>query len=91
MPQLLALAAANGDLVEIADSFYLHAEVDQRSRQALATKLQESDGLTMSEIREVLQTSRKYAVPYCEFLDRVGFTQRQGDLRVLAGSKVNDE
>jgi len=86
VPQLLALAAANGDLVEVADDFYLHAEVEQTSRQALAAKLQESSGLTMSEIREVLDTSRKYAVPYCEFLDRVGFTKRQGDLRVLAAA-----
>ena len=39
----------------------------------------------VSQIRELLATSRKFAVPICEYLDRSGFTRRQGDLRVLAG------
>ena len=32
----------------------------------------------------MLSTSRKYAVPFCEYLDRIGLTRREGDLRVLA-------
>ena len=43
-------------------------------------------GLTVSEIRELLATSRKYAVPLCEYFDRVGFTRREGDLRRLAAT-----
>jgi selenocysteine-specific elongation factor len=43
-------------------------------------------GLTVSEIREVLKTTRKYAVPLCEYFDRVGFTRRENDRRVLAES-----
>ena len=42
--------------------------------------------LTSEEIREVLNTSRKYAVPLVEYLDRVGFTQRLGDKRKLVGN-----
>ena len=82
--KLLALAAANGDLVEISDDYYMHSDVEQQSKETLAEKLAEGTGMTMSEIRETLQTSRKYAVPFCEYLDRIGFTQRQGDVRVLA-------
>ena len=84
VPQLFALAAANGDLVGISAEYYLHAEVDQHCREILAAKLSEGQGMTLSAIRETLSTSRKYAVPYCEYLDRIGFTERQGDLRVLA-------
>ena len=40
--------------------------------------------LTLSEIRELLATSRKYAVPLCEYWDKVQFTIRKGDLRLLA-------
>lgn len=82
--QLVALAVANGDLVEITPEYLLHAEVDQQARQRLTTAFSQEHGLTVSQIREILNTSRKYAVPYCEHLDRVGFTRRQGDLRVLA-------
>ncbi|HEX7447583.1 MAG TPA: selenocysteine-specific translation elongation factor [Pirellulales bacterium] len=81
--QLIALAAAEGELVEIAAGLYLHAEHEQRMRATLAEPLKGGDGLTVSQIRELLTTSRKYAVPICEYLDRTGFTRRVGDKRVL--------
>ncbi|HUG71521.1 MAG TPA: selenocysteine-specific translation elongation factor [Pirellulaceae bacterium] len=84
VPQLLALAAANGELVEVNSEYYVHAEVDQAAKTQLASRLTNGEGLTMSQIREILETSRKYAVPYCEYLDRTGFTERRGDVRVLA-------
>ncbi len=85
VPQLCKLAAAEGHLVEICAEFYLHAEALARLKQLLTEKLAGGTGIAVSELREVLSTTRKYAVPICEFLDRTGFTRRQGDLRVLAG------
>lgn len=87
VPQLLSLAAANGELVEVGPDFYLHSGVDEQARQLLRGRLSSSTGLTVSEIREILNTSRKYAVPYCEYLDRIGFTERRGNLRVLSKPK----
>ncbi len=84
VPQLVALAAANGQLVAITADFFLHTDVDQAIRQQLAAALADGRGLTVSQIREILNTSRKYAVPYCEYLDRIGFTRRDGDVRFLA-------
>lgn len=40
-------------------------------------------GITVSALREALGTSRKYAVPLAEHLDRTGVTRRDGDLRFL--------
>lgn len=81
--QLLKLAVGNGELVTLNEEFFLHREtlesVQDRLREAFATR----PGLTVSDIRELLNTSRKYAVPLCEFLDQSGFTIRQGDLRKL--------
>lgn len=84
VPQLVALAVSDGQLVQIAAGFFLHAEVEQDVRHKLASALSEKDGLTVSEIRELLGTSRKYAVPLCEYLDQAGFTRREGDVRRLA-------
>jgi selenocysteine-specific elongation factor len=81
---LIALAAAEGDLVEVSAEYYLHADVERQLRQTLREKMSDDAGLTMSQIREILNTSRKYAVPICEYLDRAGFTRREGDLRFLA-------
>jgi selenocysteine-specific elongation factor len=88
IPQLLALAAGDGQLVEVAPGYYLHQEVETAARAAVASheKMRSSGGLTLSEIRELLGTSRKYAVPLCEYWDKVQFTRRNGDLRILARS-----
>jgi selenocysteine-specific elongation factor len=88
VPQLLALAAANGDLVEIAAGYYLHRDVNQQLQDRLRNQLADGRGATLSEIRETLATTRKYAVPYCEYLDRTGFTRRDGDVRYLADAGV---
>ena len=52
-------------------------------RRRVAERLASGAGATVAEIRDLLGTTRKYAVPLCEYLDRVGVTRRDGDLRVL--------
>jgi selenocysteine-specific elongation factor len=83
VPQLIALAVADGQLVQVAGEYLLHQEVDRQLRELLKPHLAAANGLTLSQIREILKTTRKYAVPYCEYLDRIGFTRREGDLRRL--------
>jgi selenocysteine-specific elongation factor len=85
IPQLLALAVADGDLIELGQGFFLHRDIECDIRDRLQTALaQASQGMTLSEIRELLGTTRKYAVPICEYLDKIGFTRRSGDLRFLS-------
>ncbi|MCE9528436.1 MAG: SelB C-terminal domain-containing protein, partial [Planctomycetales bacterium] len=86
VPQLLALAAGDGQLVEISPGYYLHQEVESAARTTVASheKMRSGAGLSLSEIRELLGTSRKYAVPLCEYWDKIQFTKRSGDLRRIA-------
>ena len=42
--------------------------------------------MTMSGLRDLLATTRKYAVPIGEYLDRIGLTVRDGDTRRLGSS-----
>ena len=60
------------------------AETEEQLRTQLRAAIADNGGLTLSQIREILETTRKYAVPLCEYLDRIGFTKRKGDFRVLA-------
>ena len=39
--------------------------------------------MTMAHLRDLLGTTRKYAVPFGEYLDRIGLTRREGDVRKL--------
>jgi selenocysteine-specific elongation factor len=86
VPQLVKLAAAEGHLIEVSSEFYLHTEAEAELRRRLAERMTGSEGLTLSQIREMLETTRKYAVPFCEYLDKIGFTRREGDLRYLAAN-----
>ena len=88
-PELIKLAAADGRLTQISNELYVDAELEQQMRAKLAQRLSGGQGLTVSQIREILGTTRKYAVPLCEYLDRIGFTKRQGDVRVIVGSQDN--
>ncbi|NIL97367.1 MAG: selenocysteine-specific translation elongation factor [Planctomycetales bacterium] len=84
VPQLVELAAAQGHLVQLTAELYMHQQAVEEIREKLTQRLAERGGLTVSQIREALQTTRKFAVPLCEYFDRIGFTRRDGDLRVLA-------
>lgn len=66
------------------DEYFFHAEVIDAAKSKLRAAIEENGGMTMSDIRTLIDTSRKWAVPLCEYFDESGFTKREGDLRVLA-------
>lgn len=86
--QLIALAATDGDLVKLNNELFLHVDNLERLKALLREQFAQHGMLTVSQIRELLNTSRKYAVPLCEYLDRSGFTRREGDNRYLAEAKA---
>ncbi|HEX2235344.1 MAG TPA: SelB C-terminal domain-containing protein, partial [Actinomycetota bacterium] len=81
-PPLLRALVEAGDLVPIAN-FYLTRGSAARARAEVRAAIEASGPLTVAQIRDLLGTSRKYAVPLCEWLDATGATRRQGDVRVL--------
>ena len=86
LKDLFDVCVAEGHLVPVSGDIFLHTEVDAEMRRLIREKLAEGvPGLTVAEIRDMLGTTRKYAVPLCEYLDATGVTKRDGDLRVLAG------
>src|SRR5262249_59148233 len=83
---LFDVCVAEGYLARVTDDIYLHTDVEVDMRRRITERLQQGAGLTVAEIRDILGTTRKYAVPLCEYLDRIGMTRREGDLRFLAAS-----
>jgi selenocysteine-specific elongation factor len=82
---LVELLVAEGHLAHIGGSIYLHSRFADELRNRVSSKLRETPaGLTVGDIRDLLSITRKHALPYCEYLDRIGLTRREGDLRVLA-------
>jgi selenocysteine-specific elongation factor len=73
---------ANGQLVRVADHLYRAEQLDEIRRRLVRT-LRAEGSITASRFRDVVGTSRKYAVPLLEFFDAAGLTVRDGDNRAL--------
>jgi selenocysteine-specific elongation factor len=84
VPDLLALLRDEEQLVEVAPGLYLDQEFEAEMRRRVTGRLSEGPGMTVGDLRDLLGTSRKFAVPLAEHLDRIGLTRREGDLRTLA-------
>jgi selenocysteine-specific elongation factor len=78
--EIIEAAARSGALARISPDLVMTAAFLEQAREVIAGA---SDGVTVSAFRDALGTSRKYAVPLLEYLDREGVTLRRGDLRFL--------
>lgn len=83
---IYAVAEAEGFLVKITDEVWLHAVAEAAMIAKVKEHLAGGRTATVAGIRDLLGTTRKFAVPLCEHLDRIGVTKRDGDLRTLAGA-----
>jgi selenocysteine-specific elongation factor len=83
---IFEVAIAEGFLVKVTEEIYLSGESEAEMRRRVTERLRNGPGATVAEIRDLLGTTRKFAVPICEYLDRIGLTRRDGDLRVLVAS-----
>ncbi len=73
---------ARGMLVKVGDDLYRGSQI-ARIVNRVETHLRERGQMTAADFRDLLGTSRKYAVPLLEWLDAHGVTIRSGDLRTL--------
>ncbi len=87
VPELLALLRDEQRLVEISPGLYLDFDVETELRHKVTEHLSNGSTMTMADLRDLLGTTRKYAVPIGEYLDRIGLTKREGDVRRLGRSE----
>ncbi|HXH24633.1 MAG TPA: SelB C-terminal domain-containing protein, partial [Vicinamibacterales bacterium] len=85
--QLVHLAAARGRLVRVADGMWLHERPHGELVRSVVRSLRLKPEMTVAELRNVLNSTRKYVVPFLEHLDAIGVTKRSGDFRTL-GAKA---
>ena len=81
--QALRFFIETGQVVEIGSELVVLAEAFTRGSFLVKGHLRRHGSATVSQLREVLGTSRRVIVPLLEKLDRDGVTVREGDLRRL--------
>ena len=69
-------------LIEITSNCWIHFSALEMIKNILKEHFNKKDEITISEFKKMTSTSRKYAIPLLEFLDRMQVTRRKGNNRV---------
>ncbi|OQA11277.1 MAG: Selenocysteine-specific elongation factor [Firmicutes bacterium ADurb.Bin373] len=88
--ELLQYLLRTGEMVKVTEDLYFQGEVLQEAISKVTAYLSEHGEITVGELRDLLKTSRKYALPLLEYFDREKLTRRVGDKR-LPGKALNNQ
>ena len=80
---LVEMLVDRGSLVSLSTDLLVTAAVAERGREAVRQNCEAHGQLQIPELRDALQTSRKFLIPLLERFDAEGLTLRQGGHRVL--------
>lgn len=83
LEEVLAHLSQAGRVRRVQDVWF-HEEALAAAQERVVAHLTAHGQLTAAEARDLLGTTRKYAVPLLEWLDQRHVTRRVGDVRVLA-------
>jgi selenocysteine-specific elongation factor len=72
-----------GTIVRVAEGVFFHRRALDRVKEQVRAHLAAREKMTASEFRDLIGSSRKYAVPLLEWLDQARVTRRVGDERIL--------
>lgn len=75
-----------GRLVQLDSDLVYHRPAFERYRAELVKFIHEKGAVSAAEVRDLWQTSRKYAIGFLEYFDQQKITRRVGDQRELIGS-----
>ena len=87
LQQALRFLIEHGEVVELNSEIVLLRYAAEQMRNAVVCFISDHGPATASQLRQAIGTSRRVIIPFLEYLDRVGVTQRIGDSRQLRETK----
>ncbi|QXM07469.1 selenocysteine-specific translation elongation factor [Crassaminicella indica] len=70
-------------LVKINEDIFMHIKNYEKAIKMMKDYIKDQGSITLSEFRDLLGTSRKYALPLLEHFDQMKITKRVGEKRIL--------
>ena len=70
-----------GELVMLSPQIFWHKDVYNKAVGLMRGFFEKEAEITLAQCRDMLGTSRKYALAFLEYLDRIQATRKQGDSR----------
>jgi len=81
--ELLNALIETGQLIQISEDVLFRSGAYLEMREAVIEHIRDHGEISLAELRDKFDTSRKYAVALLEYLDQTGVTIRKGDNRIL--------
>ncbi len=85
--ELLKLLRSSKKLIPVDEKIFFHADSIQKAIEMISVYFQTNNELKVSQFKELINTTRKYAIPLLTYFDSEGYTDRQDEIRI-AGSKL---
>lgn len=73
----------SGEFIAVSAEVVFDAATYNDMRRLVMQTLEQNGRITLADVRDLFQTSRKYAQAFLEHLDSVGMTVREGDFRKI--------
>jgi selenocysteine-specific elongation factor len=77
------LLVSEGKIVKINSEIYYENSFYKDIREKIINHIEINGKISVSELKDLVDISRKYSVPFMEHLDDVKVTRRDGDFRIL--------
>jgi len=81
--EILGFLRREGRLARIKDDLYITGELEKELREKVRDFIAKNQSLAPTDMKTLFGVSRKYAIPYLEYLDRIHFTVRVDNVRKL--------
>ena len=81
--EIVSLLVSQGRVVKISEEIHYAPIPYGEVVQKIENFIREKGKISVGDLRDMVNTSRKYALPFLEHLDSQKITRRVGDDRVL--------
>ena len=81
--EVIGALEEEGELVRLTEDLYFTEDAIAEAEEKLKEFFLQNDSLELSQFRDMIDSSRKYALPLLEYFDDEGLTYRDGDKRYL--------
>ena len=81
---MLKICESEKSLIRINQNIFITTSNILLLKNKLKDFFKKNDLLTVSDLKNLIETSRKYAIPILEYLDRIKFTYRDNNERKLS-------
>ena len=80
---MLESLLTSGELILLTPQICLYRDVYQKILQTARAHFETNGSLTLAQLRDLLNTSRKYAQAIVEYFDKIHITRKDGDIHYL--------